>query len=99
MAKTTIETVLTNSIIFVKNGEPIRRKSLIEDAKFDTYTNIGLHKLEANQKSSVQYSIDEAFIEDNEDTTLNYWTCVVSLKSASSIGAVVREFEVRLFEN
>ena len=70
-------------------GEPIRRKSLIDDARFDTYTNIGLHKLEAQQESIRSLSLEE---EEAEETTR--WTCLVSIDNSWHIGTVIRAFEV-----
>ncbi|XP_067947280.1 tyrosine 3-monooxygenase-like [Watersipora subatra] len=75
----------------MQRGEPIRRKSLIDDAKFDTYTNIGLHKLEISKKKTLSLSVDET---EEDDVFLPHWTCIVTLQS-SSIGEVVRELEDR----
>lgn len=63
---------------------------MIDDAKFDTYTNVGLYRIEGS-KRSMQLSVEE---EDEEESTITHWTCIASLHSVSSIGTVVQEFEV-----
>lgn len=71
-------------------GEPIRRRSLIDDARFDTYTNIGLHKMGVQNKMGG--SVGELSEEEDEEKTR--WTCVVTLHDPWSIGKVIRELEV-----
>lgn len=66
-------------------GEPIRRKSVIDDARFDTFASIGLHEIEVQKEMGG--SVGE--LSEEEDKEKTGWTSVVTLHNPCGIGNVI----------
>lgn len=81
----------TSANFLLQKGEPIRRKSLIDDARFDTYTNIGLQEIHRHAILSVNEREEPSDLDESGDI----WTSVVSLSNGSTIYPVIKELEVR----